>query len=232
MKSTLLQVLVGSAVALGVTLAVQPGQACPTTEQPTCEEAANVRPIETTVERSHPVRTTVETVETCAPVSCPSEAEHAPVHPVVIEHPPEIHPVMGYFYCDRSHGNPTTVFQAPDSAVPVIRWVSHYFAGSGYDPLTRCNDVSGRFQRFYESGLLNFITTGIVNRQPVVCVTDTNGGPCLGVLFTLKPGQDASRTIQQLFDISYGAAGPLYESGTRVYLDVNQYLQSQLSQAN
>jgi hypothetical protein len=49
-----------------------------------------------------------------------------------------------------------------------------------------------------------------MNRMPVVCVSSTNGGECTGLLFTLKPGQNASRTLQQLFDIRQGAAGPLY----------------------
>jgi hypothetical protein len=110
--------------------------------------------------------------------------------------------------------------------MPVIRWVSHAFLPSGFDPLTRCRDVSARFQTYYDNGKLDYITTGIVNGQPVVCVTDSTGGPCQGILFTLKRGQSASRVIQQLFDIRAGASGPLYESQARFYLDMNKYLQN------
>ena len=107
----------------------------------------------------------------------------------------------------------------------MIHWVSHYFEDSGYDPLTRCRDVSGRFQRYYEAGILNYITTGIVNRLPVICVSDSMGGPCQGVLLTLKPGQNASFVVQRLFDLSYGRqVGALYESGSRIYINVENYL--------
>jgi hypothetical protein len=130
----------------------------------------------------------------------------------------------GEFVCEADGHVPTTVFYAPEGRLEVIRWVSHYFAGSGYTPEVRCRDVSQRFQRFYEVGILNYVTTGIVNRLPVVCVSTELGGPCTGVLFTLRPDENASQVVQQLFDISYANAGPLYESGSRIYLDMNEFL--------
>ncbi|MEB3233480.1 MAG: COP23 domain-containing protein [Leptolyngbyaceae bacterium] len=121
---------------------------------------------------------------------------------------------------------PTTVFYSSEGALPVIHWVSHYFAQSGWDPLTRCRAVAGRFQNFYEAGILDYLTAGIVNGLPVVCVSSEVGGPCRGVLYTLKPGQNASAEIQQLFDLSYGyQVGALYESGSRIYIDFQQYLE-------
>lgn len=145
------------------------------------------------------------------------------------------HSLVGTFACVESpytHVAPTTVFYSPEGALPVIHWVSHYFQGSGYDPLTRCREVSSRFERYYKAGILNYITTGIVNRLPVVCVSSEMGGPCQGVLLTLKPGQNASFVVQRLFDLSYGRqVGALYESGSRVYIDVENYL-SGLEQLN
>ncbi len=132
------------------------------------------------------------------------------------------------FYCGVSQGVPTTIATTPRGNVPVIRWVSSYFSGSGYDPQTRCQEVSGRFQTYYNNGTLSYITTGIMNGLPVVCVTGTNGGSCNGLLFTLKKGQNASKTVQQLFDVRSGASGPLYESSNgdseQIYIDVNNYL--------
>lgn len=130
------------------------------------------------------------------------------------------------FFCDESRGVPTTAVKTPSGVMPVIKWVSHAFLPSGYTPRARCRDVSARFQTYYDNGMLNYITTGIVNRQPVVCVTDSTGGPCQGILFTLKRGANASRVIQQLFDIRAGAAGPLYESEARLYFDMDKYLQN------
>lgn len=126
-----------------------------------------------------------------------------------------------------SDGLPTTIARNVTSGrtLPVVRWYSEYFSGSGYDPMTRCQQVSSRFQTARNSGRLNYVTAGIVNGLPVVCATNP-GGRCDGgnVLFTLKPGQNAANTLQQLFDVRDLGAGPLYESEGRPYIDVNKLL--------
>ena len=117
------------------------------------------------------------------------------------------------------------MFFAPENSLAVIHWRSDHFTHSGWDPLTRCRAVSTRFQNFYETGELNYLTTGIVNRLPVVCVSSELGGGCTGVLLTLRPGANASATLQKLFDLSYGhEVGALYESDSRIYIDVEHYL--------
>ncbi|HAO12466.1 MAG TPA: hypothetical protein DCQ51_15165 [Planktothrix sp. UBA8407] len=130
------------------------------------------------------------------------------------------------FYCGlSSDGVPTTFVKNTRGIFPVIRWVSRIFDDAGYVPETRCRQVSSKFQQFQKRGLLNYVTTGWVNQQPVICVSNTQDGPCLGVLFTLKPYQNANRTLQQLFDLRANAsAGPLEESNGRFYLDLTQYI--------
>lgn len=129
-----------------------------------------------------------------------------------------------YFFCGKDpHNRPTTYVNTPTGNVPLVRWVSHYFEPSGYTPGVRCQDVSQRFNQFYRQGILNFITTGFINNQPVVCVASRMGGPCTATLFTLKSGQNATRTIQQLFDVRAGASGPLLESEERIYVDMRPY---------
>lgn len=134
------------------------------------------------------------------------------------------------FYCELGNGMPTTMAITPRGKVPIIRWFSTYFTGSGYTPERRCQEVSVRFQTYYNNNTLNYVTTGVINNQPVVCVTSTSGGGCQRLLFTLKRGQDASRTLQQLFDVRAGASGPLYESSggskTNTYIDMNNLLQT------
>ncbi|MDL5045181.1 COP23 domain-containing protein [Oscillatoria amoena NRMC-F 0135] len=131
------------------------------------------------------------------------------------------------FSCVMDRGLPTTVARntATGNSLPVVRWYSEYFSGSGYDPVTRCQQVSGRFQSARNSGRLNYITAGVVNGLPVVCATNA-GGRCDGsnVLFTLKPGQNAADSLQRLFDVRDLGAGPLYESGGRQYIDVAKML--------
>lgn len=96
------------------------------------------------------------------------------------------------FFCGMSNGVPATIAQTPRGNVSVIRWVSSYFSGAGYNPQTRCQEVSGRFEAYKNNGTLNYITTGIMNGQPVVCTRSTNGGGCNGLLFTLKQGENAT----------------------------------------
>jgi hypothetical protein len=131
-----------------------------------------------------------------------------------------------YFFCGKdSNGNPTTYVNTPSgSNIPLIRWVSDYFEPSNYTSEARCQDVSQRFNRFYRQGTLNFVTSGFINDQPVVCVADRRNGPCTATLFTLKSGQNATQTIQQLFDVRVGNAGPLLESEKRIYVDMKSYI--------
>lgn len=125
-------------------------------------------------------------------------------------------------------GTPVTYARTPRGIVPIVNWVSEHFSGSGYTPMRRCMEVSGRFQTAYNNGTLKFVTSGIRNGQPVICTSSANGGPCSSVLFTLKPGSDASRTLQSIFNIQMmgAAAPPLYESEASTYIDVNAVLDS------
>jgi hypothetical protein len=118
------------------------------------------------------------------------------------------------FYCGRSAGYPATLADTPRGTVAIIRWSSEYFSDAGYDSQTRCNIVSSKFQSFYNSGALNFITAGVVNGQAVICATGEYGGACNSntVLYTLKPGQNAAVVIQRLYESRAGAGGILYES--------------------
>ncbi|HEY9828901.1 MAG TPA: COP23 domain-containing protein, partial [Stenomitos sp.] len=74
------------------------------------------------------------------------------------------------FVCGTSQGYPATIALTPRGSVPVVRWSSGYFGSAGFTPQHRCNLVSAKFQKYYENGTLNYLTTGWVNRQPVVCV--------------------------------------------------------------
>jgi hypothetical protein len=134
------------------------------------------------------------------------------------------------FFCDISPtGLPTTYAKSSrfqgGKHIPVIRWNSDYFVGSGYTPMQRCQEVSGRFQR--HSNQMKFVTAGYVNGQPVVCANYGNGCNRGNVLFTLKRGEDASAKLQQLFNIaSAGSNAPLFESSSddTVSVDINKYL--------
>ncbi|MGK7939456.1 MAG: COP23 domain-containing protein [Crocosphaera sp.] len=129
------------------------------------------------------------------------------------------------FVCENWQGVPTTFAKTADQAmIPVLLWQSDYFSYSGYDANTRCQLVSNRFQYFYNTGQLNYITTGRMNRMPVVCVSSQNGGGCNGLLFTLKPGVNPGQTLQKLMAVRVRSTGPLNETTKRVYIDFEDYL--------
>jgi Circadian oscillating protein COP23 len=118
------------------------------------------------------------------------------------------------FTCSTSNGKPTTVANTPQADVPVIVWDSEYFSGSGYPPQTRCEMVSARFETFRQEGTLDYLTTGVMNGMPVVCVSNSVGSGCRanGLLFTLKAGTDPNQALQDLMDVRYQASGAMYQS--------------------
>jgi hypothetical protein len=133
------------------------------------------------------------------------------------------------FYCNTSGSLPTTIARnsVTGASREVIRWYSEYFSGSGYDPMSRCQEVSGRFQRAYNDGSLNYVTAGIVNGMPVVCAASP-GGSCNpgNLLFTLKRGVNAAATLQRLFDVRDLGGAALYESEGATYINVKYMITS------
>ncbi|UKO99314.1 COP23 domain-containing protein [Nostoc sp. UHCC 0870] len=128
------------------------------------------------------------------------------------------------FYCDTSTGKPITMYRNDIGGIePWIRWTSNL---GGYDSLTRCREVSGRLETYRQQKRLRFITVGIMNRQRVVCTASQFNGRCEGLIYTLKPKQDAVTTLNNLLAWREGRAGTpsLYESGEIPYIDVSSYL--------
>lgn len=131
------------------------------------------------------------------------------------------------FDCQAIQGVPTTVARNKRGQwVPIIQWVSQVFASDGWTPERRCEVVSMRFNQFYASGQLKYITSGRMNGLPVVCVTPALNSGCSGQLYTLKPHQDPADTVRRLIAInkSGGKAGVLKETLGRPYLDVEQLI--------
>jgi hypothetical protein len=140
------------------------------------------------------------------------------------------------FLCGTSKGSPATVAHTSRGYVPVVRWSSPFFSRSGYSPQTRCKMVSAKFQQYYQNGTLNYLTTSYQNRQPVICVAASKGGPCAGVLFTLKPTSSPMGTLRQLMQVrtqagpvvlneSTGGSLPSNPTDER-YLDIREFLQT------
>lgn len=114
----------------------------------------------------------------------------------------------GKFYCGMSRGVPATLVRTPRGNKPMIRWVDSAFPPP-WTPEKRCEEISARFQRFFDNGTLNFLRAGKLNGQAVLCVASYKGGPCLrnGVLVTLKADKSPREILQQLLDNRAGSSG-------------------------
>ncbi len=141
------------------------------------------------------------------------------------------------FFCgetiDAATGNklPTTLAWIPQRGknVPIIYWKSYPFTGAAWTNQKRCDNVSPKFQTFYENNLLGYLTHGIYQGSPVICavVTDTEQCNSDNQLFQLKPDQQGGEVLMSLMDILENrTAQPLYQnSGEQVYIPINNFLE-------
>jgi len=135
------------------------------------------------------------------------------------------------FVCGSSGGAPSTnAIKTDGKQVPVIRWTSNVFDSAGWSPERRCQEVSARFDQYFKEGRLTYLTTGRVNGVPVICTAQSRGGACDGLLYTLKPGQNATATLQNLLEIRVKARGPLNETSSRLYISLDELMNT--AQAN
>lgn len=129
------------------------------------------------------------------------------------------------FVCGVSNRSPaTTAVKADGGRVPVIRWTSTTFDSAGWSQQRRCEEVSKRFDNFLKQGRLAYITTGRINGLPVICTAASKSGACDGLLYTLKPGQNATATLRDLLDIRVKARGPLNETSERLYVSLSELI--------
>lgn len=135
------------------------------------------------------------------------------------------------FTCGTAAGVPATnAVTSSGKQVPVIRWTSSTFNDAGWSQQRRCEEVSARFDTYLKQGRLTYITTGRMNGLPVICTAPSKGSGCDGLLYTLKPGQDATATLKNLLEIRVKARGPLNETTSRLYVSLDELLSS--AQAN
>lgn len=136
-------------------------------------------------------------------------------------------PAQSGFYCDNSNGLPQTRYKNRAGGTEVwIRWGSDHFEGAGYDALRRCNIVSGRLENFRRNRQLNYIAVGRQNGQQIIC-SATAVGQCVGLIYTLKPGQDANQTLEQFMRLRRGeaTAPSLLESEDELLIDVRDLIE-------
>ena len=104
------------------------------------------------------------------------------------------------FVCDSNSGIPTTIYRdGRGVSEPWIKWVSEHFSEAKWTPQARCETVSQRLEQYRQEGRLKYVTLGVENNQQIICVASRNNGPCEGIVYTLKPGQDGIAALNNLF---------------------------------
>ena len=116
------------------------------------------------------------------------------------------------FVCGMSRGVPATLVRTSRGNIPIIRWVDTAFP-QPWTPERRCEEISSRFQRFYDNGTLDYLRAGKVSNQSVLCVAGERGGSCLpgGILVTLKPGTSPQETLDRIMDYRGRSSGGIIE---------------------
>jgi hypothetical protein len=124
------------------------------------------------------------------------------------------------FFCDKDKtGIPTTFVETAKDTQPVIRWKSEIFTGSGYDPQTRCEQVSVKFQQASDNGGFRYLISKKQDKLPVICISDEEGGACNLMLFTVTPPDTVKSVLSKL---QANASRPLDQSGGEYYLPMKE----------
>jgi hypothetical protein len=134
------------------------------------------------------------------------------------------------YSCIEHEGNPTTIVNTPRGVIQFIVWKSEFFSNSDWTPQRRCEEVSQRFQKFYEQGILKIITNGTMNGQPVICIAENKAGQGLickknGLLITLEPTDNPQQLMQDLFSINAVVRGGGIRHSRKVIVYVSNFLE-------
>ena len=118
---------------------------------------------------------------------------------------------------------PATVAWVPkrQGHIRLIAWKSEYF--SSWSPQKRCASVTKNFQKYYDRGQLDYLSTGKRNGYPVICAAKP-GESCSkdNHLFTIKHGHNPKMVLQRLLGIFEGDSSTvLYQSsGKQLHVEM------------
>ena len=148
--------------------------------------------------------------------------------------------VEARYICGKTKdGKFATTAQTSNRNIILIKWTKDI--SDDWTPSSRCQKVSERFQYYKEQGVLNYLTTGRINREDVVCVAASNGDcnrqqKYKGLLFTITSSLGKSNPGEVLINLMNLASSknvpPINETTSRVYIDINKLLKSKTSQSS
>lgn len=126
---------------------------------------------------------------------------------------------------------PATVVTIPQrqETINLIFWKSEHFAA--WQPQSRCETVSPKFQTFYRDGRLRYLTHGTIDGYPVICAVIDEDETCNGdnQLFQVKPNEDPQLVLRQLMDVVEGKVDErvIHQStgdSEQLYISVDEFL--------
>lgn len=129
------------------------------------------------------------------------------------------------YFCGNSPNNIPTTYAVPKTGkrISLISWQKPW--SDEFTPEKRCRIVSEKFQKAEDKDLLNYITSGVVNNQNVICATRKYGGPCQELLFTLRDDDKPNDVLGALLGVgSLGRGSPLIQTengSSRIYYDID-----------
>ena len=138
------------------------------------------------------------------------------------------------YVCERIDGTFKTIARTTLGNVEIINW--NRVISKDWTPEVRCEEVSRRFQVYHESGELDYLTTGRINGESVICVAGQNGD-CKrrlerqGLLFTVTSGESPDSVLVTLMGIARdGKELTINETfGERVYVNISSFIIEQIS---
>jgi len=91
--------------------------------------------------------------------------------------------------CETRNGIPTTIATASNGkSQAVFHWQADPWFYDDTSPEQLCEDASNNLQSYYDrGGQESSFNVNEVRGLPAICVEETPGGTCSGVLFTLAP---------------------------------------------
>jgi hypothetical protein len=134
------------------------------------------------------------------------------------------------FFCGTVEEIPATMARTPNGEMPMVIWDKNAIKDPEINPQQQCEEVSTRFQTYYDNGTLNYITSGIMNGQLVACVAEGENEPCSGILFPLSGSSNPRGMLQRMFRIRVASAGPIAETTERLYISFDKYLNGEYPQ--
>ncbi|NET00218.1 MAG: hypothetical protein F6K61_06470 [Sphaerospermopsis sp. SIO1G1] len=135
------------------------------------------------------------------------------------------------FKCQVLNGvHHTFAYTEDGKRYAIMKYLSTEFPPP-YTPKRRCIDISKRFQRRYDNGLLRKVSSGTVNNQTVICAGRNENTVCNNnnILFTLGKGANAKKVANKLFNRRALATGQIVTNNSDpnyIMFDFDIYLNS------